>query len=73
MDITFLHLSDLHYRPDWHEESELVLSRLSEDLGEQVKRYNNVYLIFSGDLVLAGGTLDLYTHFLAPMPFEYSL
>ena len=65
MAITFLHLSDLHYRPDWHEETELVLKRFSEDLNEQIKRHHgDIYLIFSGDLVVAGGTEDLYTKFL---------
>src|ERR1035437_881201 len=64
MKITFLHVSDLHYRPDWHEESELVLTRFGEDLKGEAPKYQNLYLIFSGDLVQAGSNQDFYSRFI---------
>jgi predicted MPP superfamily phosphohydrolase len=54
MKYTFLHISDLHYRPDWHEESELVCNRFFDDITVQIHNFENVYLVFSGDLVLKG-------------------
>jgi hypothetical protein len=52
---TFLHLSDLHYRPDWDEETQLVSRKFFEDLEQQCKQFEDPYLVFSGDLVNAGG------------------
>ena len=51
MKLTFLHISDLHYRPDWPEQMNLVLTKFLEDVREEKKRYGEIWLIFSGDLV----------------------
>jgi hypothetical protein len=63
MKITFIHLSDLHYRKGWPEEVTLVCKKLHEDLSNQLPVYENAYLIFSGDLVFAGGEPELYSNF----------
>jgi predicted MPP superfamily phosphohydrolase len=63
MKYTFLHVSDLHYRPDWPEGTELVCQKFAEDLSSQAKNYENLYLVFSGDLVYAGGDPKLYPAF----------
>lgn len=63
MKYTFLHLSDLHYRPAWAEEMGLVCRKFTEDLALQIKRFENPFVIFSGDLVLAGADPKLYTAF----------
>jgi len=65
MKCTFLHISDLHYRPEWHEESELVCNKFFEDLGTQIKNFENVYLVFSGDLVQKGEDLAQYNSFVS--------
>lgn len=54
MKYTFLHISDLHYQPHWHEEAELVCNKFLDDITVQIKNFQNVYLVFSGDLVLKG-------------------
>lgn len=64
MKLTFLHISDLHFRPNWPEECDLVLAALTEDLRSQLPNFENVYTIFSGDLVQAGGQEDIYAAFL---------
>src|ERR1700682_1097158 len=63
MRYTFLHVADFHYRPDWPEETELVFSNFIEDLTTQVKQFDNLWLIFSGDLVNAGGADGAYKVF----------
>ena len=63
MKLTFLHLSDLHYRLQWEEEVELVITALKDDIGSQLKNYANNYLVFSGDHVQAGGEANLYREF----------
>ena len=63
MKYTFLHVSDLHYRPDRPEGTELVCQRFAEDIISQAKNYENLYLVFSGDLVHAGGDPKLYPAF----------
>ena len=64
MKHTFLHISDLHYRPEWHEESELVCNKFFEDITSQISKFESVYLIFSGDLVLKGEHDAQYAAFL---------
>lgn len=54
MKTTFLHVADLHYRPDWHEETDLVCRKFLDDLAQQVAKYENLYLAFSGDLARSG-------------------
>jgi hypothetical protein len=63
MRYTFLHIADLHYRADWHEETELVCNRFLEDITAQIQNYENVYLVFSGDLVLKGEDDNQYDAF----------
>ena len=54
MKTTFLHIADLHYRPDWHEETELVCRKFLDDLAQQAPKHDNLYLAFSGDLARSG-------------------
>ena len=63
MKLTFLHLSDLHYRTGWAEENGLVCDKFFEDLSQQIKKYIDVKLIFSGDLVHGGGDISLFNAF----------
>jgi len=63
MKYTFLHVSDLHYRPDWPEENELVCNRFFDDLKTQVSNFENLHLIFSGDVVFSGGNSSFYEEF----------
>ena len=63
MKHTFLHLSDLHYRAGWPEGIDLVWRAFCADLATQISHYDNPYLVFSGDLVLAGGTENQYSDF----------
>lgn len=66
MKKTIIHLSDLHFRTDWEEEQGLVLEAFFKDLYKQIQLLDKskVYLIFSGDIVLAGGDSKLYDAFL---------
>ncbi len=63
MKLTFLHISDLHYRSNWPEENGLVCERFFDDLKTQVAETENPHLIFSGDVVMAGSDPDLYSCF----------
>ena len=60
---TFLHLSDLHYRPGSPEGTDLVWKAFCSDLATQISHYDDPHLVFSGDLVYAGGTENLYSAF----------
>ena len=60
---TFLHLSDLHYRPGSPEGTDLVWKAFCADLATQISHYDDPHLVFSGDLVYAGGTENLYSAF----------
>ena len=60
---TFLHLSDLHYRPGWPESTDLVWKAFCADLATQISHYDDPHLVFSGDLAFAGGTENLYSAF----------
>jgi UDP-2,3-diacylglucosamine pyrophosphatase LpxH len=63
MQITFLHISDLHFRPNWPEQIQLVCNKFFEDLEIQLKEYENPFLVFSGDLVWSGGESTFYEEF----------
>src|ERR1043166_3494769 len=63
MKQTFLHIADLHYRANWPEENDLVFASFIDDLTRQVKQFDNLWLIFSGDLVQAGGGEQAYEAF----------
>ena len=60
---TFLHLSDLHYRPGWPESMDRVWRAFCADLATQISDYDDPHLVFSGDLVFAGGTENQYSAF----------
>ena len=60
---TFLHLSDLHYRPGWPESTDLVWKAFCADLATQISHYDDPHLVFSGDLAFADGTENLYSAF----------
>jgi predicted MPP superfamily phosphohydrolase len=60
MNVTLLHLSDLHFRPEWPEQCGLVTRALLADIAEQIQAETNVYLVFSGDFVHTGGCPDQY-------------
>ena len=53
MKHTFLHISDLHYRSDWPEETGLVCDKFAEDIKAQALSHENAYAVFSGDLVFS--------------------
>ena len=63
MKATFLHISDLHYRPNWPEQTGLVFSKFIEDLETQIPLYENLFVVFSGDLVWAAAEDGLYEAF----------
>ena len=63
MKYTFLHISDLHYRAEWHEENNLVCNRFFEDIKSQLGNFVNLYLVFSGDIVFEGAIQELYSAF----------
>ena len=61
---TFLHLSDLHYRPGLPEGTDAVWKAFCADLAAQLPKYDDLYVVFSGDLVFAAGaTGDPYSAF----------
>ena len=64
MKISFLHLSDLHFRSEWPEELGKVTQGLFQDLEHQLSRFENVHLIFSGDFVNAGNNQKSYADLL---------
>jgi hypothetical protein len=59
----FLHISDLHYRPGWNEENDLICGRFFGDLKIQMESFKNPYLVFSGDIVFEGANPDFYAQF----------
>ena len=63
MKHTFLHLSDLHYRPGWPEGMDRLWRAFLDDLATQISHYDDPYLVFSGDLVFAGGIGSQYSAF----------
>lgn len=64
MKHTFLHISDLHFRPDWPEQTGFVYTQFIEDLAQQLKLYESPYLVFSGDLVNAAAEEGHYEAFM---------
>ena len=66
MTFHFIHLSDLHIRSNWEEDQGIVISSFISDIKNQVQNLdiNSVYVVFSGDLVLAGDDPRLYSVFL---------
>jgi len=66
MPLYFIHISDLHIRTGWEEDQGVVISAFISDINKQVNNLDvkSVYVVFSGDLVLAGDKPVLYTIFL---------
>lgn len=62
----FIHISDFHIRDNWEEDQGLVISSFISDIKSQVKGLDikSVYVVFSGDLVLAGDNVKLYDIFM---------
>lgn len=63
MRYTFLHISDLHYRPNWYEENQLVCNSFIQDIQRELKNYENNYLVFSGDIVYEGENSIFFEEF----------
>jgi predicted MPP superfamily phosphohydrolase len=66
MNISIIHLSDLHYRLGWCEAHGVVLEALFNDLKHQLehRKDTSIYLAFSGDIVQAGNDISLYDEFM---------
>lgn len=60
-----IHLSDIHYRIGWEENQGKVINAFWIDLEKQIHTYNldDIYIVFSGDIVQAGGDNQLYENF----------
>lgn len=67
-----IHLSDLHFRQKWAEDQGIVLEAFFKDLSKQIGQLDssNVYIAFSGDVVLSGGNPELYDSFLEQFDTE---
>jgi len=65
MKTYIIHISDLHFRKNWEEDQELVISTFFNDLEKQLLDLdkNQVYLLFSGDIVREGFNNELYELF----------
>ena len=64
MTIGIVHISDIHFRNNWKENQGVVLEEFLKDLQKKVAEYKGeVFLVISGDLVLAGGEKTLYESF----------
>ncbi len=72
MSISIVHLSDLHFRKNWEEDQGVVLDAFFKDLAKQIQHLNkeDIYLVFSGDIVLAGSNKELYDSFLVQFEKE---
>jgi predicted MPP superfamily phosphohydrolase len=64
MKQTFLHVSDLHYRPNWEEETGRVLTKFFNDVNSQKAKYGDLTLVFSGDLVHSASDTEQHKGFL---------
>jgi len=66
MEKIIIHLSDLHYRENWEENQGVVLDGFFTDLRKQIENLDprNVFIAFSGDVVLAGSNENMYTEFI---------
>ena len=60
-----IHLSDIHFRLNWDEDQGLVLEGFFKDLAKQMQLLvgSDIYMVFSGDVVYAGGEKNLYDIF----------
>jgi predicted MPP superfamily phosphohydrolase len=69
---TIVHLSDIHFRSNWDENHGVVFRAFFNDLSRQLEQIgpSNVYLVISGDVVMAGGESELYNDFLLKFDTE---
>ena len=63
MSTHLVHISDLHLRENWHEEQGVVLNGFFDDLQTQIKDCQNVFAIFSGDILQEGSRSEHYRYF----------
>lgn len=63
MKYTFVHLSDFHYRQNWPEQIGVIQKAFLDDIKDQIESCTDPYLIFSGDIVNAGGDSESYASF----------
>lgn len=72
MHTAIVHLSDIHYRPNWDENHGVVFQAFFKDLHKQLEllKATNVYLVLSGDVVNAGHESKSYEEFLSKFDAE---
>lgn len=65
MGTTLIHISDIHYRPDWDENHGVVLRALFDDIKKQIEKAptHTFYAILSGDVVYDGDDSKSYEQF----------
>ena len=63
MKTTLIHISDLHLRAGWPEEQGVVLEEFFSDLEKQTNFLNNVYVVFTGDVINEGSDYSVYEYF----------
>lgn len=63
MRTRIFHISDLHMNKGWHEQQGVVLDAFFDDIKPRVNESNEPFLVFSGDLVQAGSSQEMYAEF----------
>jgi len=65
MGTTLIHISDIHYRPDWYENHGIVLRALFDDIKKQIEKAptHTFYAVLSGDVVYDGDDSKSYDQF----------
>ena len=63
MTTRLLHISDLHLRKDWHEEQGVVLRAFFDDLKTQITDINELFVVFTGDILQEGSDPHAYQYF----------
>jgi predicted phosphodiesterase len=66
MTTKFIHLSDIHFRENWAENQNVVLEKAINDIKFQISELepSDIFIVFSGDIVMAGERQTLYHEFL---------
>ena len=70
--LNLIHLSDLHYLQGKEENHEVVFNAFFKDLEEQLKinKFNDNYLVISGDIAYAGDSEEQYENFITKFDFR---
>lgn len=63
MTTSIVHISDLHLRENWHEEQGFVLREFFQDLEKQISEIDDVFVIFTGDILQQGKDPETYQYF----------